>query len=81
MDPTFLIREHLLRAPCSTLTSASALELRINLRNEFACLPHVALAFKRGFPMMPRLDVADANMRSLLLSDFKDLESALQKTT
>ena len=62
-------------------TSASPLELRINLCNEFACLPHVTLAFKYGFPMMPRLDAADANMRSLLLSEFKDLEFALQKTT
>jgi 3-methyladenine DNA glycosylase AlkD len=32
-------------------------------------------------PMMPRLDAADANMRSLLASEFRDLESALQKTT
>ena len=29
---------------------------------------------------MPRLDAADANLRSLLLSEFKDLKSALQKT-
>ena len=66
-------------------TSASPLELRFNLCNEFACLPHVTLAFEcRGsmpMIMMPRLDAADANMRSLLASEFRDLESALQKTT
>ena len=64
-------------------TSASPLELRFNLCNEFACLSHVTLAFQcRGsMPMMPRLDAADANMRSLLASEFRDLESALQKTT
>ena len=64
-------------------TSASPLELRFNLCNEFACLSHVTLAFEcRGsMPMMPRLDAADANMRSLLASEFRDLESALQKTT
>ena len=30
---------------------------------------------------MPQLDAADANMRSLLASEFRDLESVLQKTT
>ena len=47
-------------------TSASPLELRFNLSNEFAFLPHVTLAFKCGVPMMPRLDAADADMCSLL---------------
>ena len=56
-------------------TSALPLELRINLRNDFACLRHVTLAFKCEFLMMSQLD---ANMRSLLLSEFEDLESALQ---
>ena len=53
-------------------TSASPLELRINLHNDFACLTHVTLAFNSGFPMMPRLDRPEANMRSLLLSEFED---------
>ena len=30
--------------------------------------------------MMPQLNRADPNLRNLLLSEFEDLESALQKT-
>ena len=77
VDPTF---PDSTSASTSMPTSASLLKLRINLRNNFACMAHVALAFECGFPMMPRLDASDADMRSLLLSEFKDLESALQKT-
>ena len=45
-------------ASTSMPTSASPLELRVNLGKEFACLSHVTLAFEFGFPMMPWLDAA-----------------------
>ena len=72
-------------ASTSMPTNASPLELRIDLHNDFACLAHVTLTFTSGYPMMPQLDRADpnlGNLRNLLLSEFKDLESAsaLQKT-
>ena len=41
-----------------------------------ACDAHL----HRGYPVMPQLDRADANLRKLLLSEFEDLESGLQKT-
>ena len=40
----------------------------------------MTLIFTSGYPIMRQLDRADPNLRNLLLSEFEDLESALQKT-
>ena len=64
----------------SMRTNAAPLELRINLRKNFAYLSDVTLTFTSGYPMMPQIDRANPNLHNLLLSEFEDLESPMQKT-